>query len=109
MNNIMMVKKMIRGGLTLIEADELMDKLSERSEREIIEDLKQIEFESLLTTEQSLEDFLDTMSELEDSEENKSTVEKCKRSLERIEIAVSERIEEMLKAEKKLKEILSDC
>jgi hypothetical protein len=105
----MMVKKMVRGGLTLTEADELMDKLSERSEREIIEDLKQIEFKSLLTTEQALEDFLDTMRELEDSEENKSTIETCKRSLEFLEIAISERVDEMLKAEKKLKEILCDC
>ncbi|WP_238916015.1 hypothetical protein [Clostridium sp. YIM B02555] len=46
MSNMMMVKKMVRGGFTLNEAEELMDKLSECSERQVIDDLKQIEFES---------------------------------------------------------------
>lgn len=70
-------------------ADELMDELSERSERQVIDDLKQIEFESLLKTEQALEDYLDTISGLEANEENILTINQCKRSLEFIEIATS--------------------
>ncbi|AGF56520.1 hypothetical protein [Clostridium saccharoperbutylacetonicum] len=90
MSNMMMVKKMVRGGFTLNEADELMDKLSECSERQVIDDLKQIEFESSLKTEQVLEDCLDTISGLEANEENILTINQCKRSLEFIEIATSE-------------------
>ncbi|MFT8348301.1 hypothetical protein [Clostridium saccharoperbutylacetonicum] len=89
MSNIMMVKKMVRGGLTLNEADGLMDKLSERSERQVIDDLKEIEFESLLKTEQTLEDYLNTISGLEANEENILTINQCERSLEFIKIATS--------------------
>lgn len=49
------------------------------------------------------------MSELENTKENKSTIESCKRSLEFLEIAISERIDDMLSAEKKLKDILCNC
>ncbi|NOW03213.1 hypothetical protein [Clostridium beijerinckii] len=105
MSNKEEIAKLVKGELTYTEAYELENKLHIRSNREIIEDLKQLNFQSLLTTEESLENFLDTMSELE----NKSTIESCKRSLEFLEIAISERIDDMLSAEKKLKDILCNC
>ncbi|NRT78136.1 hypothetical protein [Clostridium beijerinckii] len=109
MSNKEMVTKMVRGELTYTEAYELENRLHSRSDREIIEDLKQLNFQSLLDTEQALEDYLDTLSELEDSEENRNTIDSCKKSLELLEISISERIDEMLNAEKKLKDILCNC
>ncbi|NRT32629.1 hypothetical protein BJV38_004786 [Clostridium beijerinckii] len=109
MSNKEEIAKLVKGELTYTEAYELENKLHIRSNREIIEDLKQLNFQSLLTTEESLENFLDTMSELENTKENKSTIESCKRSLEFLEIAISERIDDMLSAEKKLKDILCNC
>ncbi len=109
MSNKEMVTKMVRGELTYKEAYELENRLHSRSNREIIEDLKQLNFQSLLTTEESLEDYLDTMSELEDNEENRATIDSCKKSVELLEISISERIDEMLNAEKKLKDILCNC
>lgn len=109
MSNREEITKMVRGELTYREAYELENRLHNRSDLEIIQDLKSLEFKSLLNTEQELENFLDTMSELEDTEENRATINKCKKSLELIEIAISERIDEMLKAEKKLKDILCNC
>lgn len=109
MSNKEEIAKLVKGELTYTEAYELENRLHIRSNREIIEDLKQLNFQSLLTTEESLENFLDTMSELEDTEENRATINKCKKSLELLEISISERIDEMLKAEKQLKEILYNC
>ncbi|NRY59864.1 hypothetical protein [Clostridium beijerinckii] len=109
MSNKEMVTKMVRGELTYREAEELENRLHSRSDREIIDDLKRLNFQSLLNTEQALEDYLDTLSELEDTEENRATIDKCKKSLELLEIAISERIDEMLSAEKQLKEILYNC
>lgn len=109
MSNKEEIAKLVKGELTYKEAYELENRLHNRSNREIIEDLKQLNFQSLLTTEESLENFLDTMSELEDTEENRATINKCKKSLELLEISISERIDEMLRAEKKLKDILCNC
>lgn len=109
MSNREEIIKMVRGELTYREAYELENRLHNRSDREIVEDMKQLPFQSLLDTEQALEDYLDTLSELEDTEENRATIDKCKKSLELLEIAISERIDEMLIAEKQLKEILYNC
>jgi len=106
MSNREEITKMVRGELTYKEADKLYEKLNSRSDRQIIDDLKMLELESLLSTEKALEDYLDTMSELDDNEENKSSIEQSKRSLEFIEIAITEKIDLMISAEKKLKEIL---
>ena len=109
MSNKQEITKLVKGELTYTEAYELENRLHSRSDLEIIQDLKSLEFKSLLNTEQELENFLDTMSELEDTEENRNTIKQCKKSLELIEIAISERIDEMLNAEKQLKEILYNC
>lgn len=109
MSNKEKINKMVRGELTVNEADSLMEHLHNRSEREIVDDLKELEFESLLNTEEALENFLDTMSELEKSEENKRSIEQTKKSLELLEIAISERCDEMIAAEHKLKELVQSC
>lgn len=57
-------------------------------------------------TEEALENFLDTMSGLEVNEENKNTIKQPKKSLEYLEIAISERYDEMISAKKRLKEML---
>jgi len=103
------ITKMVRGELTEIEAEQLYKKLHGRNDRQIIDDLKKLEFESLLNTEEALENFIDTMSELEANEENKSSIEQSKKSLELLEIAISERCEELIKAEKQVKELLCNC
>ncbi|WP_160684744.1 hypothetical protein [Clostridium sp. C2-6-12] len=108
MSNREEINKMVRGELTYKEAEELENKLHSRSDLEIIQDLKSLEFKSLLNTEQELENFIDTMSELEDNEQNRNTIKQCKKSLELIEISISERIDDMLQAEKKLKNIIFD-
>lgn len=106
MSNREEIRKLVKGELTYTEAYELENRLHSRSDLEIIRDLKALPFKSILDTEEALEDYLDTMGELEANEENKATIESCKRSLEFLEIAISERVEEMLNAEKKLKDIL---
>jgi len=100
------ITKMVRGELTCMEAEQLYKKLYSRNDRMIIDDLKELELKSLLNTEEAIENFLDTMSELEDNEENKSSIEQSKRSLEFIEIAITEKIDLMISAEKQVKEIL---
>ena len=106
MSNREEITKMVRGELTYKEADKLYEKLNSRSDRQIIDDLKMLELESLLSTEKALEDYLDTMSELDDNEENKSSIEQSKRSLEFIEIAITEKIDMLIAAEKSVKELL---
>ena len=106
MSNKEEITRMVKGELTEIEAEQLYKKLYSRTDRMIIDDLKELELKSLLNTEECLENFLDTMSELEANEENKSNIEKTKKSLELIEIAISERVDGLVKSEKKLKEIL---
>jgi len=106
MSNKEEIKLLVRGELTYKEADKLYEKLHSRSDRQIIDDLKQLELKSLLNTEEALEDYLDTMSELEATEENKSSIEQSKKSLELIEIAITEKIDFMISAEKSVKELL---
>ncbi|GKX65817.1 hypothetical protein [Inconstantimicrobium mannanitabidum] len=106
MSNKEMVSKMVKGEMTNSEAEQLYNRLNSRSEREIIDDLKELDFENLINTEECLEDFLDTMSELEDSEENKRSIESTEKALEYLKIAIKERMKEMIAAEHKLKELV---
>lgn len=108
MSNREEITKMVKGQLTINEAENLMDKLENRSDRQIIDDLKELDFESLINTEECLEDYLDTMSELDEEsrKEQQSTIEQAKKSLEYLHIAIKERCNELISAETRLKEML---
>lgn len=85
--------------ITEYEAYELENRLHSRSDREIIDDLKQIEFKSLLNTEECIESGIN--NGIDNAE--------IRKSLELLEIAISERCEEMIGAERRVKEILCNC
>lgn len=82
-----------------IEEKELMDKLKSRSERQIIDDLKELEFESLLNTRDCIEDGIEHNPELDTDE--------VRKSLGYLYQAIRERCNELINAESRLKEMLS--
>lgn len=110
MINKEMINKMVKGELTIGEAENLMDKLESRSDRQIIDDLKELDFENLINTEECLYDYLDTMGELDEEsrKEQQSTIEQAKKSLGYLHIAIKERCDELIQCESQLKEMLSN-
>lgn len=88
--------------------NELMTKLKSRSDREIIDSLKALPFEGLINTEEGLNDYLDTITELDENskEEQHSIIKQAEKSVGYLHIAIKERMNEMILAEKKLKEML---
>lgn len=86
----------------------LMEQLGKRSDREIIEDLKELPFESLINTEECLNDYLDTMSELDEEsrKEQQGTIEQTEKSLGYLHVAIKERCNELIDAEKRVKKML---
>jgi len=98
MCNKEMINKMVRGELTCTEAYELENRLYTRSEKQIIEDLKELPFESLLNTRDCIESGIENNPELDKEE--------VRKSLRYLETAISERVDEMISAEKQVKEIL---
>lgn len=94
------ITKMVRGELTEIEAEQLYKKLHNRSERQIIDDLKELEFESLLNTRDYIEESIESNPELDTDE--------VRKSLGYLYQAIRERCNELIECESKLKEILRD-
>jgi uncharacterized protein YjgD (DUF1641 family) len=110
MNNKEKITKMVQGELTVAEAGELYARLHMRTDRQIIDDLKELEFESLINTEEAIFDFLDTMSELDEESraEQKDSIEQAEKSLGYLKIAIKERCKELINSESRLKEMLSN-
>jgi uncharacterized protein YdcH (DUF465 family) len=104
MSNREDVKRLVKGELSDEEAFKVYKRLYTRTEREIIDDLKAIDFDSLVDTEECLDDYLDS---LEDNEVNRETIESTEKSLQYLHKAIKERMQEMIAAEHKLKEMLS--
>lgn len=99
MSNREEITKMVRGELTFTEAEQLYKKLHSRTEREIIDDLKQLPFESLLNTRDCIEDSIEISPELDNEE--------VKKSLGYLYKAINERCNELIDCESKLKEMLN--
>lgn len=98
MSNKEEIKKMVNGELTIDEAEQLYKKLHNRSERQIIDDLKELEFESLLNTQDCIESGIENNPELNTNE--------VRKSLGYLYQAIKERCNELISAEAKLKEML---
>lgn len=92
------ITKMVKGELTITEAEQLYEKLHNRSERQIIDDLKELEFESLLNTRDCIESGIENNPELNTDE--------VRKSLGYLYQAIKERCNELISAESKLKEML---
>lgn len=82
-----------------IEESVLMEKLKSRSERQIIDDLKALEFESLLNTRDCIEESIETSPELD--------TEEVRKSLGYLYKAIRERCSELIDAERRVKELLN--
>lgn len=98
------IKELVQGNLTINEAEELENELQARTEDEIIEDLKELSVLSLKETEQILEDSLDNL--YEERLNNNKSIEETTRALERINIALNSKLEDLLFAEKFVKTLL---
>lgn len=72
MSNREEITKMVRGELTCAEAYELENRLHSRSERQIIEDCKCLELESLLNTVDCIENGMKIDPKLDNAEVRKS-------------------------------------
>lgn len=98
------IRELVKGNLTIKEAEQLENELQARTEDEIIEDLKELSIKALKETEQILEDSLDNL--YEEQLENNKSIEETTRALERINIALNSKLEDLLFAEKFVKTIL---
>lgn len=98
------IKELVKGNLTINEAEELENELQDRTEDEIIEDLSQLSIKALCETSGILEDFLDNLYE-EQLNNDKSIVETTK-ALERINIVLNSKLEDLTIAEKIVKTLL---
>ena len=98
------IRELVKGNLTIKEAEELENELQGRTEDEIIEDLKELSIKALKETEQILEDSLDSL--YDEQLENNKSIEETTRALEKINIALNSKLEDLLFAEKFVKTIL---